>query len=303
MPEAEETVTRQRGARVAAPRCRPRARVSPLEAVACDAPSARVDARPLGSRRRPPRSRAPPLCSAHRPSRGKRHPSVFTSYGTPRRPTCRAFHRAPSKRPNDESVRDPVRFDGIRHASPRRGCCRARGGARHRRRDTRVASPSGPARRLGCPVAVRRDAAFADAGRARVGADGLPATPLRGRVFAGDPRLADFHHHARARRAPGRDRAAQGRSAPVAGRRSPRSSRDGVDEQRALARRARGRRLGTSAFASRGDCVAHVRARGRGLGRGTQGDGLRRARRRGNERRRDGGTSGAASASARRPRG
>ena len=34
----EETVTRQRGARVAAPRCRPRARVSPLEAVACDAP-------------------------------------------------------------------------------------------------------------------------------------------------------------------------------------------------------------------------------------------------------------------------
>ena len=163
--------------------------------------------------------------------------------------------------------------------------------------------PVGPARRLGCPVAVRRDAAFADAGRARVGADGLPATPLRGRVFAGDPRLADFHHHARARRAPGRDRAAQGRSAPVAGRRSPRSSRDGVDEQRALARRARGRRLGPSAFASRGDCVAHVRARGRGLGRRTQGDGLRRARRRGNERRRDGGTSGDASASARRPRG
>ena len=83
----------------------------------------------------------------------------------------------------------------------------------------------------------------------------------------------------------------------------PRSSRDGVDEQRALARRARGRRLGTSAFASRGDCVAHVRARGRGLGRGTQGDGLRRARRAGNGRRRGGGTSGDASASARRPRG
>ena len=181
-------------------------------------PSARVDARPLGSRRRPPRSRAPTLCSALRSSRGKRHPSVFTQ-GTPRRPTCRGI--PPSAVKATEGPNESVRFDGIRHASPRRGCCRARGGARHRRRDTRVASPSGPARRLGCPVAVGRDAAFADAGRARVGADGLPATPLRGRVFAGDPRLADVHHHARARRAPGRDRAAQGRSAPVAGRRSP----------------------------------------------------------------------------------
>ena len=89
MPEAEETVTRQRGARVAAPRCRPRARVSPLEAVVCDAPlRARRRATTREQTSPPSLTRAPVVFGASAEPR-KTAPECF--HGTPRRPTCRGI--------------------------------------------------------------------------------------------------------------------------------------------------------------------------------------------------------------------
>ena len=91
MPEAEETVTRQRGARVAAPRCRPRARVSPLEAVACERTPPRASTRDHSGADVAPLAHARPRCVRRIGRAEENGTRVFSLYGTPRRPTCRGI--------------------------------------------------------------------------------------------------------------------------------------------------------------------------------------------------------------------
>ena len=91
MPEAEETVTRQRGARVAAPRCRPRARVSPLEAVACERTPPRASPRDHSGADVAPLAHARPRCVRRIGRAEENGTRVFSLYGTPRRPTCRGI--------------------------------------------------------------------------------------------------------------------------------------------------------------------------------------------------------------------